>query len=304
MFVGIESKYSMVKRFPLLALMILATIWPEPIFSQEVGKIFSEIRGALFAGKYEKALAIANEGIKKYPNRAEPYYFRARVWEYQRKFDRALEDLNQAIANNPKIPDLWQLRGIVHFQLAEPKKSVSDFDQYLKYRPREAPYHWQRGISLYYAKQFQEGADQFSNHKSVNPTDVENVFWHFLCQSKVSSSNDARKNLIPLKPGDLRIPMAEIHGLLTKKNSPEDVINKARKSGESIPSEKKNYLCYAHLYLGLYFEALGEEKIAQDHIKKAAVDFRQYHYMGDVARVHHILNNKQTKKPAKTEKAE
>ncbi len=292
---GKFSRNFKVQKISLSLLLLVTGMWASQIYSQETGKIFSDIRAALFAGKTDRALEIAADGIKKYPNRAEPYYFRARIWDHQRKFERALEDLNQAIEYNPRLADLWQLRGIVHFQLAKPKESVSDFDQYLKYRPKEAPYHWQRGISLYYAKEFEKGVDQFSNHKSVNPTDVENVFWHFLCQSKATSAVDAFSKLIPLKPGDVRIPMAEIHGLLTKENSVESVIKKAEESGELLPAEKRNYLCYAHLYLGLYYEALGKNKLAKEHIKKAAVDYRQYHYMGDVARVHHILINKNSK---------
>lgn len=270
---------------------------------EEVGKVFREIRTALFSGETEKAMNIANEAIKKYPERAEPYYFRARLWDHYRKFDRALEDANMAISKNAVLPDIWQLRGVLHFQLGEPKKSVADFDKYLTYRPGEAPHHWQRGISLYYAKEFQKGVEQFQIHKTVNPTDVENVFWHFICLAKAKSPEEASKQLIPLSPGDRRIPMKEIHGLLTGKNGPEEVIKAAEEAGKTNPSQKSNFLCYAHLYLGLYFEATGKDKLAQKHIKKSAVDFNQFHYMGDVARVHHLLLKKKEKSKSQEKKA-
>ena len=46
-----------------------------------------------------------------------------------------------------------------------------------------------------------------------------------------------------------------------------------------------NRLFYAHLYLGLYYDATGDTKLAREHIFKAAA-FKADHYMGDVARVH------------------
>jgi len=47
--------------------------------------------------------------------------------------------------------------------------------------------------------------------------------------------------------------------------------------------------------LGLYFEAIGDEKEAREHITKAAGEFRVNDYMGDVARVHKQLRWPETK---------
>jgi lipoprotein NlpI len=44
-------------------------------------------------------------------------------------------------------------------------------------------------------------------------------------------------------------------------------------------------LFYAHLYIGLYYEAAGDAKAAREHLERA-VSYRANHYMGDVARVH------------------
>jgi lipoprotein NlpI len=49
---------------------------------------------------------------------------------------------------------------------------------------------------------------------------------------------------------------------------------------------QREALFYAHLYLGLYFDALGEHGKMSEHIAKAAGEFSAEHYMGDVARVH------------------
>ena len=46
---------------------------------------------------------------------------------------------------------------------------------------------------------------------------------------------------------------------------------------------------YAHLYLGLYFDVAGNEKMAREHICQAADLFKVGSYMGDVARIHAAL---------------
>jgi lipoprotein NlpI len=92
----------------------------------------------------------------------------------------------------------------------------------------------------------------------------------------------ARKSLIPIE-GDTRVPMKEVHELFSGKGSVEAVL-KAAETGEG--DDLKNHRCYAHLYLGLYFEALGDEAKAMEHMLKAAKDYQMDHYMGKCAQVH------------------
>jgi lipoprotein NlpI len=77
--------------------------------------------------------------------------------------------------------------------------------------------------------------------------------------------------------------MKEVHQLFAGKGSVEAVL-KAAESGDD--TTKRNQLCYAHLYLGLYFEAVKDEAKAREHMLKSARDYRMDHYMGETARVH------------------
>jgi lipoprotein NlpI len=131
---------------------------------------------------------------------------------------------------------------------------------------------------------FEEGRKQFELHQTVNPNDVENAVWHFLCVARTNGIEKARVALIPIK-GDGRIPMMEVHALFANKLKPE-VVLKAASAGHPPPVQLKRQLFYAHLYLGLYFEVLGDDKQAREHITKAARGYQTGDYMGDVARVH------------------
>jgi lipoprotein NlpI len=77
--------------------------------------------------------------------------------------------------------------------------------------------------------------------------------------------------------------MKQVHELFAGKAKPEDVL-KAAETGEG--NDLRNHRCYAHLYLGLYFESIGEDAKAKEHMVKAATDYKMDHYMGKVAQVH------------------
>lgn len=258
----------------------------------ELGQHIREIRSAMISGEVAMALSLAEKAIGTFPNRPETWLIRSRIYENRREFDKAMLDAHKASELAPDMADVYQLLGELHFQLAQPLASVKAFDRYLQLRPQEVPYHWQRGISMYYAGLFQAGADQFDRHKSVNGTDVENVFWHYLCMARATNPEIAKERLLELRPGDHRIPMSEIYGLLTGVNTIEDIIKSAESSPNNSIRTHNNQLCYAHLYIGLYHEAHGRKEEAMRHLRLAATDYQQTHYMGDVARVHYHLLQK------------
>lgn len=52
-------------------------------------------------------------------------------------------------------------RGMNVFRQGGIDESIELFDRALEVDPSVRPYLWQRGLSLYYANRFQEGAQQF-----------------------------------------------------------------------------------------------------------------------------------------------
>ena len=186
--------------------------------------------------------------------------------------------------------EILERRGELHFKLGQFKESIADFDRVLSLAPPQAPHHWQRGIALYYAGRFEDGRKQFELHQTVNSNDVENAVWHYLCVARTQGVEKARAALIDIK-GDGRVPMMEIYALYQGKLKPDDVI-KAARAGDPAPAKLRNQLFYAHLYLGLYFEAAGDEKQMREHILKAVDEFSEDHYMGDVGRVHAAIIRK------------
>lgn len=179
-------------------------------------------------------------------------------------------------AQNPKaLLD----RAVDEFAGGRFAQSAATFDEAAKMIPQEAPYLWQRGIALYYAGRYTDCRRQFESHRTVNPDDVENAAWHFLCVAREQTPEKARAALLPVGP-DPRPPMREVYQMFRGTLTADDVL----KAADSSASGQ----FYAHLYIGLYSEALGRRDLALKHIKEAAAD--RYEpvggYMHMVATVH------------------
>lgn len=184
-------------------------------------------------------------------------------------------------AAEPETANEYVRRGMDRFRRNQIAESLQDFDKAAELRPQEAPHLWQRGISDYYAGEFKKGRAQFESHKAVNPDDVENATWHFICVARIEGIEKARKQLIEINTArDARVPMAEVYAFYAGKGTEEGVLKAAAAEG----SEEAKM--YAHLYLGLYHEAAGDAEKAKRHMRVAAAARLKDHYMHDVSRVH------------------
>ncbi len=225
-----------------------------------------------------KAAAMAN------PKDADAQFRLGETALAERKNDVALEAFTACLAIDPNRWIALDHRGDARLKLGQFKEAVEDFDAYLKAKPKDGPQHWRRGIALYYAGKYAEGAKQFETHKTVNPEDVENAAWHFLCVARDKGVKEARKGLIVVTR-DVRVPMAEVQKLFAGTATVDDVLAAAGKLTDSTESGKAARF-YAHLYIGLYYEATGDEKKAKEHITTAAEKYEIGHYMWDVAAAH------------------
>jgi lipoprotein NlpI len=169
-------------------------------------------------------------------------------------------------------------KAVADFQNARIAQSAAGFDRVVALAPGYAPQLWQRGIALYYAGRYQDCRAQFESHRTVNPDDVENAAWHFLCVARAESAEKARAALLPVGP-DARKPMSEIYRMFQGKLQPDQVMTAA---GFSTGAR-----FYALLYTGLYYEALGDSRRASQQITAAAEErFADAGYMYVVAKVH------------------
>ncbi|HEY1173285.1 MAG TPA: tetratricopeptide repeat protein [Verrucomicrobiae bacterium] len=259
--------------------------------------MLTEAEKKIRAGDVKGGMELADQAVKLDPKNLDSLYVRGRLAEWTKQYDRALTDYSELIKQGKRTTELYQKRGEINLRLGNFKESVADFDEYLKRVPSQVPQHWQRGISHYYAGMYAEGAKQFEDHRTVNPNDVENSVFHYICLVKAKDKATALKEFIPTA-GDGRVPMMQIHALYSGKGTVEEVL-KSCQVGNPGPIELKGRFFYAHLYIGLWYESEGKAKEAREHIFKAAGEYGVEGYMGDVARAHAAVFKKQDglKKP-------
>ena len=187
-----------------------------------------------------------------------------------------------AVAQDRAAADAIFRRAVADFERGRIEQATAGFDQVAEMLPDMAPQLWQRGIALYYAGRYDDCRLMFESHRTVNPNDVENSVWHFLCVARLESPEAARTALLPVGR-DSRVPMREIYEMFGGNLAPVQILTAA---GSQLSGQ-----FYAHLYLGLYFEAHGQDADALEHIEAAAADrfARVGGYMHMVARVHLAL---------------
>ena len=168
-------------------------------------------------------------------------------------------------------------KAVADFRSGRIAESAAGFDKVAKLAPDSAPQLWQRGIALYYAGRYQDCRAQFESHRTVNPDDVENAAWHFLCVARAETPAKAKAALLPVGP-DPRVPMRQIYQMFKGEIRAEQMLASAGTTAEAQ--------FYAHLYAGLYFEATGNRERARAEITAAADRYTVGGYMHDVAIVH------------------
>ena len=185
----------------------------------------------------------------------------------------------QRTSDNPReILD----RAIDAFLAGRLSESVTGFDRVAALAPQAAPQLWQRGIALYYAGRYQDCRAQFESHRTVNPNDVENPAWHFMCVAKAESPAKARAALLPVGP-DQRSPMREIYQMFRGTMTPEAILA----AGGNEPSAR----FFAELYVGSLLRRDRRSVACPQHLRNAAA--KNYApaggYMHRVAELHPLL---------------
>jgi lipoprotein NlpI len=273
----------------LLLAAVLAAFAPIHVAADEEDqkkavKLVEDAGAAYQQGKLKEAIALAGKATKLDPDNPAAYFVCGSAHLALRQNEDAAREFREVIRLNPKSAGAHDRLGDALLKQGKFSEAIAAFDKFLELQPKAAPEHWRRGIALYYAGKFGEGKKQFELHRTVNPEDVENSAWHYLCNARATSPKKAREELIPVK-ADSRVPMKQVLQLFAGTLKPEDVLaapEKTKLEGEDL----KEARFYANLYVGLYYESEGDSKKALEHLTTAVEKYKIGHYMWDVADAH------------------
>jgi lipoprotein NlpI len=201
----------------------------------------------------------------------------------QEEFSRAGELAQQAAAALPDNAAVQQNAAEILYLSGKAAESVPLFDRVVELAPEAAAHNWQRGIALCTVGDFERGAEQFKRHHDVNPDDVENSAWYFLCIAKTQTVEAARQTVIPSR-GDGREPMMTILKMLKQEVEPQAVLDAPL--DKRIPEAARPMAqFYADLYVGLYYDSLGDAEQAKKYLKRSG-EYGRTGYMVRTARVY------------------
>ncbi|MEA5569292.1 MULTISPECIES: hypothetical protein [unclassified Anabaena] len=197
---------------------------------------------------------------------------------FTNSLENQLQNWHNIIKNQPHNANAYIRRGMIRFKLARIEESIQDFDKAEQLDTRLKPYLWQRGLSYYYAERFAEGAQQFEIDLTVNSQDVEETVWRYLCMARLVGVTEARNSLLTVK-NDPRKIMQSVYDLYAENCTVDDLLAVGKLAGDRGEF-------YAHLYLGLYYEAQNNLELAKDYLVKAADNYKIEDYMWYLAQVH------------------
>lgn len=269
---------------------LTASITMSTARADEVDDALQKVRAALKRYDTENALKAAEAALKLAPKNAAAWYLNGEALGQARRHDEAIKSFDKAYELDNKLMAAINQRGGEKFKKGDIKGSLEDFEAYIKFRPEAYDDHWRYGISLYYAGKFEEGAKQFKAGEKAFGSDAENAFFHYICNARKEGFEKARKNILKIGT-DTRVPMMKIYDMIQGKAKPDEVVETAEKA--KLNKEDKNEaLFYAHLYVGLNYEAEGNAGKCEEHLKIAVEKHKIGHYMWDVGNVHLQLMKK------------
>ncbi|MGE3315127.1 MAG: hypothetical protein AB7O26_08410 [Planctomycetaceae bacterium] len=162
--------------------------------------------------------------------------------------------------------DAYSQRGDASFFLGKFREAVADYDRMTELNSELKSSHWRRGIALFYAGRYEDGAKQFEAYHSFDDVDRENGIWRYLCQRKAFGQKKAREGLLKYKKDD-REPFPDVYRLFAGDITGEEILKRIEAAKVSDDEREKRRF-YAELYIGL-------NDIVEDRIDSARIHFRQ-----------------------------
>lgn len=115
------------------------------------------------------------------------------VWKVESRAGRSALNMSTELPAPRKVSE-----GMERFRRGDIQGSIESFDSSVS--PGSKAYLWQRGISYYYADDFEKGSQQFRNDVLRSPLDVEEIVWDIACLLRMDPTFPS-PTMMSLPPG-------------------------------------------------------------------------------------------------------
>jgi lipoprotein NlpI len=220
---------------------------------------------------------------------AEPPLPAALRAEMIASFEKSRAGADAALAAEPASTDWLTRRGDARLFLGDAKGAVVDFEKEIALDPSHDAPHWRLGIAYLFAGDFAKSARQFEKYHAYDGRDRENGVWQFLANARVVGLEKARGAMLEYTRFD-REPFPALYEMFAGKKTGAEVLAEMEKKGLG---EDASVMFFAHYYVGLNEDLLGQKDAAREHLAKAVSLALKSGarggpgYMGQVARLHY-----------------
>ncbi|MEM9644993.1 MAG: hypothetical protein AAF989_08355 [Planctomycetota bacterium] len=207
---------------------------------------------------------------------------------YSQRTSQAVEVAKEAMtkleeAGKKSGPNEWVRLGEAELRAGKIEDSIVSFERAISLAGDDefTAGLWQYGISLFFAKRYDEGTKLFDQYQQFGPDDVETAAWHFMCMAKAKDVETARQNVIEIY-GDGRPAMKEVHQRLS--GGEDSIVHDAIRKAKGTPRQGAA-IFFGNFYLGAIADAEGDLPRAKRRMKVAAIS-PYTEFMADVAKVY------------------
>ncbi|WP_286266585.1 lipoprotein NlpI [Thalassotalea atypica] len=222
--------------------------------------------------KSEIALARLTEVIHRAEisdvQKAQLYYDRGVIYDSVGLRSLARLDFNRALRLKPDLIEAYNFIGIHFTQLQEFNQAYEQFDSAIELSPEHEYAFLNRGIALYYGGRPQLAADDFSTFLSKQENDPYRLLWLYLAEKEVDGDS-AKTNL---KARSLKVQSnvwaKQVIALYLDELSLDQFVTNLTQ-GIGSNKDLTDRLCEAYFYLGKFYQANGDNRVAANYFKLA-----------------------------------
>ncbi len=140
-------------------------------------------------GKYNEAIPVYEELIKRNYKNAELYYNLAMAFGMQEKYNDSIKYFNKSLELNPSDPDTHKQLGITLLAAGKPDEAIGQFNESLRIKPDQSMVYENLGTAYSQLGKYEPAIQNWTRAIELNPDNIDaldKASWFLAVRGKVS----------------------------------------------------------------------------------------------------------------------
>jgi lipoprotein NlpI len=227
-------------------------------------------KGFAFArkGDYDSAIKYYSQAIQLGSTDAPTYNGRGDAYLAKADYMHAIQDYDDAIRNNPSYAEAFFGRGKAYFAERNYDHAVQDFSKTIALQQSNAGAYWDRALAELYWDKPGSAADDLAAAVKLAPTHAYVAIWLHIARMRAGENDAGELAANAQKLDKTKWPWPVVALFLGSATA--EAVRTGSQSADD-PSTRKDQLCEADFYLGVYHGAKGDQNDARQLLQSAAL---------------------------------